>query len=134
MVRDEIVMEIGKLLLQAANNTTSDWAYAGYVFATEDGKNSSRQGFLFYPDLRRDFLQDRDIKKDIRTQFSRLWEIATDDDENHFVAVKAVVRAQDRDFKVLFEFEDIKRWAVGPANAADTTRIYLGDIYPEALA
>lgn len=133
MIRDEIVLEIGQLIMRAANNTHADWAYAGYVYSTADGRNSSRLDFLFRPDMKRDFLEDRPFVKDIRTQFSRLWQVATDDDENHFVACKAIVRAADRDFKILFEFDNINRWAVGPSNVAEAPRLFLADVYPEAL-
>lgn len=133
MVRDEIVLEIGQLVLRAANETSADWAYAGYVYQTADGKNSSRQNFLFEAGLERRFLNDKSIKRDIRTIFPRLWQVVTDNDENHPVAIKVGVRAADRDLKVLFEFDDGNRWAVGPGNVAQVTQIYLGDLFPDAF-
>lgn len=133
MVRDEIVLEIGQLVLRAANETSTDWAYAGYVYKSSDGKNSSRQDFCFEPSLERDFLEDEAVNKTVRQLFPRLWQVVTDNDENHPVAIKVGVRAADRDLKVLFEFDDGNRWAVGPGNVAQVTQIYLGDLFPDAF-
>ncbi|MCF6446177.1 hypothetical protein [Nereida sp. MMG025] len=133
MVRDEIVLQIGQLILRVANETSSDWSYAGYVYRSTDGRNASRQNFLFGPNLGRDFLEDRAFKTEVRTIFPRLWQVATDDDENNPVAIKVGVRAVDRELKVLFEFENPDRWAVGPGNVTEATQIYLGDLFPEAL-
>ncbi len=43
----------------------------------------------------------------------------------------AAIRYEDREFRMLFEFEDKTRWEITPTNAQDAYKLVFGDIFPE---
>lgn len=131
-ITDDLIQRIGLALGRAADETDPAWDYAGYVFTTPDGVNSEREKFLFAGG-QRGLLNDRAMRREINDSFLRLREVTRDNQDIGWVAMKYVMRRADRSVKFLFEFDDIARWAVTPANAGEMERILLGDVFPEAL-
>jgi len=129
--KEDIIIEIGKAIMGAAKNTSDSWEYAGYVFSAKSG-SVEMVDFLFAPDKKRDFLEDREWFKHLRESFKRFREITRVDGDDYWIKCKAVLR-RDGDFKMLFEFDDWSRWSITPANVDRAYEILIGDVYPESL-
>lgn len=127
--RDEITINIGNLIGQAANNSSSDWDYAGFMF---DAASKGGEPFL-YSNGRRLSLEIRTVRKELRINFLRLREITRVDGDDYWIRCLAVVKNDGKQFKMLFEFDDKSRWEITPTNARDSYRILVGEIFPEAL-
>lgn len=127
--RDEITINIGNLIGQAANRSSSDWDYAGFMF---DAASKGGEPFL-YSNGRRLSLEVRAVRKELRTNFLRLREITRVDGDDYWIRCLAVVKNDGKQLKMLFEFEDGFRWEITPANAHDSFKILVGEIFPESL-
>lgn len=130
--RDEITINIGNLIGQAANASTDTWDYVAYVFSYEGNGLIGGQPIL-YRDQNQIKLQTRPIRKELRTNFLRLREITRVDGDDYWIRCLAVVKNDGKKFKMLFEFDDPNRWEITPANARDAYKIVIGDAFPEVL-
>ncbi len=130
-IKEDLIIEIGKVIMRAAKNTSDNWEYAGYVFAAKNG-SVEMVDFLFGPDRKRMFLEDREWFKPLRENFKRFREVTRVEGDDYWIKCKAVLR-RDGDFKMLFEFDDWSRWSITPGNVGRAYEILIGDIYPEAL-
>lgn len=127
--RDEITINIGNLIGQAANQSAASWDYAAFMF---NAKKKGGSSYLF-SEQNRLSLDTANIRKDLRLNFLRLREITRVDGDNYWIKCLVSVRNRDRQLKVLFEFDDASRWDITPENVHDTFQIIISDIFPEAL-
>lgn len=130
--RDEITINIGNLIGQSANSGGQSWDYAGYVFATNNGESSSSSFFVFRNSKLLD-IDDDDRFEETERNFFRLREITRVDGDDYWIRCLAVVQNASKQFKMLFEFDDPSRWQITPANAHDSFRILVGEIFPDSL-
>lgn len=129
--REQITLDIGKLILKAANTSSDKWDYAGYVFETMNGVSSSGTKFLYNGSERLSLGLGAD-QKQISQSFKYLREITRVDGDDYWVACKAVLRQSDGDFQMLFEFDDINRWGINPGNAKKAYDILVKDVFRDA--
>lgn len=129
--QEEIVVEIGQILMRYAKQTGAAWDYCGYLFETRDGVNRTGQVFMFSDKEPQEFSlsQDRRLMMDAFKRFREATRVKGDD---YWIKCLAVLRS-DGDLKMLFEFEDWGRWKSLPANVDRAFEILVGDAYSEAV-
>lgn len=127
--RDELTLNIGNLIGQAANFSAEKWDYAGFMFEAEDQGGSS---YLF-KDGTRLSLNDDYVFGELRQNFLRLREVTRVDGDDYWIKCLAVVENESKQLRMLFEFNDQNRWKITPVNARDAYSIIIGDIFPEAI-
>lgn len=130
-VKEDIIVEIGQILMRNAQKGGAEWDYCGYMFETQDGASSGGEMFMFHNGNRLPFRLGRDMK-DITTAFKRFREVTRVEGDDYWLKCLAVLR-RDGDFKMLFEFDDWSRWSITPANVDQAYAMLVGEIYPEAL-
>jgi len=128
--RDEITIEIGNLIGQAANASADLWDYAAFMFDAQKKGGSS----YLYLGTERLSLETRPIRKELRENFLRLREITRVEGDDYWIKCLAAVKNEGKKLKMLFEFDDKSRWEITPSNARDAYKIVIGDVFPEALA
>lgn len=129
-VFNEIIQDIGRTLLHAANDQNPDWDYVGYTFNTNDGVNFDASGFLFVSQTLQEFTLRR-IGKDLGTLHLRLREITKIHDQPYWIASRCVLRKLDNDFKLHFEFDNPNRWKITPANADNAFDVLVGSAFDQ---
>lgn len=132
MLEEDLIVEIGQLLMRSAKGSAPEWDYAGWMFETRDGRSSSGEDFLYRGPERLDFKVNFDDQDKILEAFKRLREVTRVDGDAYWIKCLAVLR-RDGDMRLLFEFDDWSRWSITPANVDRSYEILVGEIYPEAL-
>lgn len=123
--RDEITINIGNLIGQAANKSAESWDYAAFMF---NAKKKGGSSYLF-SEKNRLSLETISIRKDLRTNFLRLREITRVDGDDYWIKCLASFRNGDKQLKLLFDFEDASRWEIAPENVREAFQIIIGDIF-----
>lgn len=131
-IEQDLIIQIGQVLMRSAKSTTVNWDYAGYMFETSDGLSSSGEIFLYRRRTRLDFDLDFDDQDKIIESFKRLREVTRVDGDEYWIKCNVVLRS-DGDLRMLFEFDNKARWTVTPANVDRAFDILVGEIYPEAV-
>lgn len=126
-VRDEITIEIGNIIGRSANRSADAWDYAGYAFVAKDMGGTP----FLYRDGELLDLETGPERRALRENFLRLREITRVEGDDYWIRCLAVVRNEDKKFRMLFEFNDNSRWEITPANVHDSYRILVGDAFPE---
>ncbi|RYG93337.1 hypothetical protein EU803_04360 [Loktanella sp. IMCC34160] len=125
--KDEVVHKIGNMIGQAANASAEHWDYAGYMFVAAQRGGSP---YLF-ANGEYGSLNTRLFRRDLRENFLRLRDLTQIEGDDPWIRCLAMIRFEDRALRILFEFEDTTRWAIGPTNVHDAYRIIVGDAFPE---
>lgn len=128
--RDEITINIGNLIGQAANASAESWDYVAYVFSYEEGGVIGGQSSLYKDEVQMK-LHTRAVRKELRANFLRLREITRVDGDEYWSRCLAAIRNRDKNFKMLFEFDDPNRWKITPENAREAFQVIIGDIFSE---
>ncbi|MBO6767354.1 MAG: hypothetical protein JJ901_03495 [Erythrobacter sp.] len=130
--QEQIIVEIGQILMRSANRSNPDWDYCGYMFESRDGVSSGGTKFVYANRVRFPLELGRE-RRQITDAFKSFREVTRVEGDNHWIKCLAVLR-KDGDFKMLFEFKDWKRWTISPANVERAYEILVGEIYPDAIA
>ncbi len=72
--KEGLISKIIKIVLQAANNSSDQWVYAGYIFSVRKG-STEMIDFFFDEKNQRGFLEDKDWFKLLRNNFKNLHKI-----------------------------------------------------------
>lgn len=132
-IQEDLIAAIGQALMRNANASPSDWDYAGYMFETKDGVSSGGTKFIFHNGQRLPLDLERTDRSTITDSFKRLREVTRVDGDDYWIKCIAVLRA-DGDMKMLFEFDDWKRWKISPANVDRAYEMLVGEVFPDALS
>lgn len=131
-IEQNLIIQIGKMLMKSARGSAESWNYAGYMFETADGLSSGGEVFLYADRKRLEMDLDFDDQDIIIESFKRLREVTHVDGDAYWIKCNVVLRS-DGDLRMLFEFDDKARWKITPANVDRAFDILVGEVYPEAL-
>lgn len=131
-IQEDLITAIGQALMRNAKTSAPHWDYAGYMFETKDGVSSGGTKFIFHDGQRLPLDLERADRRTITDSFKRLREVTRVDGDDYWIKCIAVLRS-DGDMKMLFEFNDWKRWKISPANVDDAYAILVGEVFPDAI-
>ncbi|UXM95244.1 hypothetical protein N5853_00885 [Bartonella sp. HY329] len=133
-IENDIVNDIGAIMFRSAKQSAfrmsgneDEWDYGVYVFTEGSGDIALyfKKKYISY--------SFGDELLDILNLFENFRDITRVDGDKPWLKCKAAIRKSDRQLKMLFEFDDLKKWSIGPNNLDKQYEILLGDIFPEAL-
>lgn len=131
-IQEDLITAIGQALMRNAKASAPSWDYAGYMFETKDGVSSGGSKFIFQNGQRLPLDLERTDRRTITDSFKRLREVTRVDGDDYWIKCIAVLRS-DGDMKMLFEFNNWKRWKISPANVDDAYAILVGEVFPDAI-
>lgn len=130
-MQEELTSAIKQALMRNAKTSSPEWDYAGYMFETKDGVSSGGTKFIFHNGARLPLDLERTDRRLVTDSFKKLREETPVDGDKYWIKCIAVLRS-DGDMKMLFEFDDWKRWKIGPSNAEHAYEILVGEVFPDA--
>jgi len=130
--KNDLIIDISKLILKAANESNELWNYAGYVFETEDGENSTGSVFSFKNGIRQRMSIYENIEL-LTDKFKELRKLTLVEGDNYWIKCNLIVRKSDGKMKMLFEFDDWSKWKVTPGNFDRAYEVLVGDLFSEIL-